>query len=198
MSLREVHRKQPRERDTRNGPKDAVFRQRLARAACLRRVLRLALAALSPVALEPQPELIGRHRLAQALGDLVALGVEARMKPARRTGRGSPCELSSAASLSHASTRAIWPSASSFAAEVRHADPLRLERAEHLERLEPDLDLDLGRRRRRGGQVRRRHAHSGDVARVGVAGLGVVVERRDGAHGPARSARRAPRPPPRP
>ena len=40
----------------------------------------------------------------------------------------------------------------------------------------PDLHLDLGRRRRRCGKVQGRSAHTRDVARVGIAGPGLIVE----------------------
>ncbi len=58
----------------------------------------LPLAALAPVAIEAQPELLGRHRLAQAHGDVVAPRSRAARRASPRTRRRSPPELTSAAS----------------------------------------------------------------------------------------------------
>ena len=54
-------------------------------------------------------------------------------------------------------------------AEVREREPLRPSAADQLERGVPGVDVDVGRRRRGGDEVRGRDAHTGDVADEGRA-----------------------------
>src|SRR3954462_853718 len=109
-------------------------RRRAAARSCRSRSRRrLALGALAPVALEAEPELVGRGGLLEPLADLIALRVHALLHPR------APLRLLEVARLraplgEPAADRFDLVTDRVHLAEVRQAEPLRAPPLERVER----------------------------------------------------------------
>ena len=93
----------------------------------------------------------------------------------RRNSSRSPRATHPARIRRRSRTDSRWRSDVLEAAGVGQAQGGRAAALDQVDRREPELHVDVGRRRRREGEIARRDAHAGDVAGVGLARVGIEV-----------------------